>query len=175
MLFPDDTSPAVPVEDDEDDVEDEVGVPESEDAKEVMSTTEVDPPAELGVCVIVEIIGDCEDCDVGVCEVDEGADEVLEVKCVEDEDEKVEVLVGVKDELVRGRLEEEKVEESGVEAEGGLLLALELDGIESELEELDGTAGVDVEDAASEVGVLVELPWPDMVNCLPKTSFPGCL
>lgn len=55
-----------------------------------MTTTDVDSPAEVGVCVTVETIADCEDSDVGVCEVDEGVDDVLEVKGVEVDDEKVE-------------------------------------------------------------------------------------
>lgn len=53
----------------------------------------------------------------------------------------------MKDELLlKGRLEE-MVDESEVETGVGLRLALELDEIGSELEELDGADGVDVEDA----------------------------
>ena len=73
------------------------------------------------------------------------------------------------DELVLKVELEEKVDESEVEAGVGLLLAFELDELGLGLEELDGTVGV------GEVGVLVELFEPDIVNCLPKTSFLGCL
>ena len=132
----------------------------------------VNPPGEVGVCVIVDSTTDGEVGDVEDCGVDEGVDDELEEMGVEEELDDSDVLVCEVEEELMGRLvEEEMVEESEVETGVGLLLAIELDDIE---EELAGTVGAAVEDDAREEVVLVELE-PDIVNCLPKTSFLGCL
>jgi hypothetical protein len=123
----------------------------------------VDPPADVGVCVTVGVVWDSDDCEVGVCD-DEGVEE-LEVMGVEEELDDWEVLILEDEEVLMGRLLDEVVEESEVETGVGLLLAIELDGIE----ELAGAGGA-VDDGARGEVVLVELEL-DIVNCLLKTSF----
>jgi hypothetical protein len=134
----------------------------------------VDPPAVVETCVMVVALGVGVADVVGACDEDEENDDELEEIGVEEELDGCEVLlIEEEDEELTGRLveDDEKEEESEVETGVGLLLAFELDDIG---EELAGDEGAEVEDAGREDGVLVELE-PDIVNCLPKTSFLGCL
>jgi hypothetical protein len=134
----------------------------------------VDPPEEVGVCVIVDCSTDWELCVVGVCDVEEGVDDDFDEKGVEEAVDDCDVDEGVDEELgIEKLLEEENAEESEELTEVGLVLAIEL---EDTAEELDGAevVGAGVEDGAREDGVLVELE-ADIVNCLRKTSLPGCL
>jgi hypothetical protein len=132
----------------------------------------VDPPAVVETCVMVVALGVVADVD-GACDEDEVNCEVEEVGVEEVLDDFGVLLIEEEDVELTGRLVEDEVkaEDSEVETGVGLLLAIELDDIGGELA---GDAGAEVEDAAREDGVLVELE-PDIVNCLPKMSFLGCL
>jgi hypothetical protein len=159
------------------DEEDVVAVPVRDDvvsrpAVEVEIIVRVDPPALVGVSMtvtvvrvpvfVVVVVGDVVVVEVGV---------VVEEEVVV-EDVVVVVIDVVLDEVkLREVLDVNEVDVSVAEAEGGLLLAMELDDGTEELWVGDG-AWVDVVEGAP-VFVLVELEL-DIVNCL-NTSFLGCL
>jgi hypothetical protein len=172
VLFPEVTSPAVPVV--EADVDELLDATDAGGCVDVMISVLTAPPIDVGVCVMVIKTGERDvvaDWEVGVAD---GVDDVVGAE-VDDEDEKMDELVCEKDDeelLLTVRLDElaESEDETGV----GVLLAMGLDGLEG-AEELAGAADVvGVADAGREVGVLVELE-PDMANGRPKTSLWGSL
>jgi hypothetical protein len=167
-------SAAVPVDDEEDDVDEVAEVDRSLDSVEVISCVIVDPLAVLACVTVVALGVGVADVEGGCVEDEEKDDELEELNVKGELDDGVVLICEEEDVELREKLEEDGmgVEESEVETGVGLLLAIELDDI---WEELDGAEGAEVDDtAAREDGVLVELD-PDIVNCLPKTSFLGCL
>lgn len=154
VLFAEVIRPAVPVADAEEDVEELVGVIESDDCVSVTTEVTVDSPllvgriieVERGVVDVVEL--DCVELENGVLlEVDEKKEE-------DDDDVKDELendVCEVDEEEDMKLLEDELELEVEVAEEEGLLLAIEL-----EKEELD-VADAEVDDVGRLVAVLVEL------------------
>ena len=83
MLFPDSWSPAVPEDDDDEDVDEVVGVKVvSGGCVDVTNSVVVCPPLVVGVTVLTDVKTDCEVDEVDGVEVDEGV--VLVEELVED-------------------------------------------------------------------------------------------
>lgn len=89
-----------------------------------MTCVIVDPPAEVGVCVIVDSTADWELSVVGVCDVDEGVVDELDEKGVEEAVDDCDVDEGVDDEVDE---KEKLLEEENVEESEEVIVELELD------------------------------------------------
>ena len=142
---------------------------------EVEVCVTVDPSAGVETCVTVDGgTEDVEGVEVGVeNDEDEDEDDELDEVVVDEELDDCEELVEEEDELVGGRLVGDVMDEEVSEDETGVELLLATDFDDTGVE-LAGAEGAVVECGAGEDGVLVELE-PDIVNCLTKTSFLGCL